>query len=74
MPVNPNEAPEGFVAVEQDGCDGCYFQRGKSCTIPLNYPSCTEYTRDDGVSVVFILLTDKPATANFPHDDMGTPV
>ena len=25
MDVNPNEAPEGYVAVKSWGCDGCAF-------------------------------------------------
>ena len=29
---------------------------------------------DDGFSVIFVPCTNKPATANWPHDDMGTPV
>ena len=29
MPVNPNEAPEGFVAVEErSGCNGCALTFG----------------------------------------------
>lgn len=75
MHVNPNEAPPGFEAVAAGGlaaCDGCAFQ-------PLPHDACAKHKcmgweRDDGFSVIFVPCTNKPATANFPHDDMGTPV
>ena len=75
MPVDPNEAPEGFVAVAAGSlatCDGCAFD-------PLPDDACMKHKcmgweRDDGFSVIFVPRTTKPATANFPHDDMGTPV
>ena len=76
MPVNPNEAPPGFEAVAAGGlaaCDGCAFQ-------PLPHGACAEHKcmgweRDDSFSVIFVpCANNKPATANFPHDDMGTPV
>lgn len=74
MPVNPNEAPAGFVAVEttlDKGCDGCALLfAGFECTTS----DCLKFYRVDLCNVIFVPRTDKPATANFPHDDMGTPV
>ena len=78
MHVNPNEAPPGFEAVAAGArdvtaaCDGCAFQ-------PLPHGACAKHKcmgweRDDGFSVIFVPCTNKPATANFPNDDMGTPV
>lgn len=70
MPVNPNEAPEGFVAVgvSSTDCAGCV-----GCTYSGSF-SCVKSARQDKSNVIFVPRSDKPATANFPHDDMGTPV
>lgn len=71
MPVNPNEAPEGFVAVEErSGCNGCALTFGGQL---CRWSPCDAPQRADQCYVIFISLS-KPATANFPHDDMGTPV
>lgn len=72
MPVNPNEAPEGFVAVESYSCDPCAFApySSKAC----READCNADSRADGCFVYFIKRTGRTATANFPHDDMGTPV
>lgn len=73
MPVNPNEAPAGFIAVEipeVDSCSGCHFEFEPSGCSHL----CGAVgDREDGCQVMFIQIA-KPATANWPHDDMGTPV
>lgn len=62
MPVNPNEAPEcavnGLLA-PRTMC-GHILVGGKDCGFSGGCPHQVEKT--------------KPATANFPHDDMGTPV
>ena len=71
MPVNPNEAPEGFEAAFTPfvaSCGGCVFE--SKCRAR----KCMPWERKDGMSVFFVLRTNKPATANWPHDDMGTPV
>lgn len=75
MPVNPNEAPEGFEAVEcdeHDSCDPCALapHSSKAC----READCDSYSRADGCFVLFIKRPGQTATANFPHDDMGTPV
>lgn len=75
MPVNPNEAPEGFEAVSPPdgaGCSDCVFDLLSDRTCSAF--KCEPWERKDGMSVFFVLRTNKPATANFPHDDMGTPV
>lgn len=73
MPVNPNEAPDGFVAVElQDfsDCGSCHFEE-------IGGPACemcgAQKDRADGCQVMFVRKSNM-ATANWPHDDMGTPV
>lgn len=51
--VNPNEAPEGYMAVQYTGfCDNCAFDNLESCAA-LSV-SCVSYLRDDGKSVYFI--------------------
>lgn len=71
MPVNPNEAPAGFIAVESYECDGCAFTRlSGECLGAI----CSSVHRTDECCVIFVPRTNKPATANFSHDDMGTPV
>ena len=50
MPVNPNEAPEGYEAVESNGCDGeCAFEyRSKEClsVASVSYTHLTLPTSD----------------------------
>lgn len=75
MAVNPNEAPDGYVAVESEVsamCAGCQFagNSDKGCEQIM----CMGWERDDGSNVIFIRAKSKAATANFPRDDMGTPV
>ena len=71
--IDPNEAPEGYLAVEERGCFGCAFNDK-----PLNdclSVECEASRRKDGHSVIFVKKPDDGrATANFPCDDMGTPV
>ncbi len=51
--VNPNEAPDGYMAVQYTGsCDNCAFTSLKFCG-ELGV-SCGSYGRDDGKSVYFI--------------------
>ena len=74
--VDKNEAPEGYFAVGcfgYFGCDGCAFKY-----TPLDYclsAECEASRRKDGHYVIFVKKPDDGrATANFPCDDMGTPV
>ena len=57
MPVNPNEAPEGYEAVESNGCDGeCAFEyRSKECLSV----ACGSCHRKDECCVIFV---KKPET------------
>lgn len=75
MPVNPNEAPDGhLMAIDESAfcdCTGCYYDS-------KDVRGCSEWCgaakdRKDGCLVIFV---ERPAaaTANWPHDDMGTPV
>ena len=75
MPVNPNEAQAGFEAVECDehySCDPCALAppNSKAC----READCSADSRADGCFVIFIKRPGQTATANFPCDDMGTPV
>lgn len=71
MAVNPNEAPEGYEAVESDGCrDECAFEyRSKECLSV----ACAETTREDGCYVIFVKKPEGKATASWPYDSEGTP-
>lgn len=62
MPVNPNEAPECAV-------NGLLEPRAMCAHILVGGALC-------GFSggCCHQVVKAKPATANFPHDDMGTPV
>ena len=69
MAVNPNEAPEGYVAVEAEGCGGCVFEYlSKECISA----ACGGCHRKDGCYVIFVAAT-KPS-AIWPYDSEGTPV
>lgn len=75
--IDPNEAPEGYLmAVKPNhfsNCTGCYYEE-------KDVPGCNEWCgyaddRKDGCLVIFVKKPDDGrATANFPCDDMGTPV
>jgi hypothetical protein len=55
--VNPFDAPDGFVAVEGAGCQGCAFNpenvdsNGQDCPM---YSRCCSGNRDDGANVIFV--------------------
>ena len=68
--IDPNEAPEGYLAVAvKSGCQGCAFIG--DCW----RADCTPNNRKDLCHVIFVKKPDDGrATANFPCDDMGTPV
>ena len=74
--VDKNEAPEGYLAVNdsggKNGCVPCSFTvYSKEC---ISFP-CSAHRRKDGCYVFFVKKhEDGRATANFPCDDMGTPV
>ena len=70
--IDPNEAPEGYLAVEGSGCFGCAFTYvDEGCLGAI----CGGGYRKDGCNVIFVKKPDDGrATANFPCDDMGTPV
>ena len=68
--VDPNEAPEGYVAVDRDECYGCEF----SYTSPECFgAACCSAHRKDGCNVIFV-KRDGKATASWPYDSEGTPV
>ena len=56
--VNPNEAPEGYVAVEQSSnlCTGCALRhKSGGCNVEESDGiNCTASIRMDGVNVIFI--------------------
>ena len=72
--IDKNEAPDGYLAVKgEEGCFGCAFKY-----TPPDYclsAECAASRRKDGHYVIFVKKPDDGrATANFPCDDMGTPV
>ena len=72
MAINPNEAPEGYVAVEGSGCKGCAL---KDRTVECWHAECAASTRKDGHFVIFVKKPDDgKATASWPYDSEGTPV
>ena len=48
MKVNPNEAPEGYVAIAEGSCYGCAFD--SNCS----QANCLPGNRYDACSVIFI--------------------
>ena len=70
MAVNPNEAPEGYLAVAiKSGCQGCAF-RGNCWRA-----DCAPHNRKDLCHVIFVKKPDGgKATASWPYDSEGTPV
>lgn len=73
MALNPNEAPEGYVAVDDNnyliGCSTCALEYGSP--VCMSVP-CVGTDRKDGHFVIFV-KRDGKATANLPCDDIGTP-
>lgn len=58
VPINPNEAPEGYIAQSAIGwsCINCAFHSRDittRCTAP-DYPSCVALQRKDNSDVIFV--------------------
>lgn len=71
--VDPNDAPEGFIAVAEDqdlpSCSGCYYQDSDNwCNRPSNMAKCTPMYRKDGKYVIFV---KKQATLSYPCGSLG---
>lgn len=77
--VDPNEAPPGCVAVEDndkfEACSRCCMGDNPAgvCELIGSPFSCSSEHRNDGRLVHFEFHHGR-ATANSPCDDMGTPV
>ena len=58
MPLDPHEAPKGYIAVVDDatGCKGCFFSDDVhcKCTLLKNNISCVSQFRDDNTEVIFV--------------------
>lgn len=65
--VDPNEAPEGYMAVESESCANCALINLGDCVSA----DCNRDVREDGRNVIFVKRPTKDA-ASFPYDDMGT--
>jgi len=57
--LNPNDAPDGYVAVESRGCNGCAFAMGDtggSCRFTDDEPEtpCADVERKDMKTVIFV--------------------
>ena len=77
--IDKNFAPPGFEAEEADdssSCCRCAFElcAQKVCDALTVSWDCASEGRPDGLYVIFVVRSALPATANFPCDDMGTPV
>ena len=75
MAVNPNEAPDGYEAVESDWCNGdCAFEFGsKEC----RSVACANIDRKDGCFVIFVkkpARDSSPAQITWPRDSEGREV
>lgn len=66
MQVNPNEAPEGYVAQFSGtgSCTGCYFFDDGICT-KENRISCQKQLRKDECEVVFVKIEHQPKFKNY---------
>ena len=56
--LDPNEAPEGFRAVESRlvlKCTGCYFlEQGRKCPNAVAVSDCYASNRNDRTEVIFV--------------------
>lgn len=53
--VNADDAPAGMKAMASfDGCQGCFYLKGKADCTRSSSVSCTELGRKDAQNVVFI--------------------
>ena len=69
--IDPNEAPEGYVAVKETFvCRGCALTYLDGDCLAAD---CAESNRKDGCNVIFV-KRDGKATASWPYDSEGTPV
>ena len=69
--VDPNEAPDGYVAAKTVvGCLGCDLDY---LSIECCRAACGSTHRKDGCEVIFV-KRDGKATASWPYDSEGTPV
>jgi len=53
MKVNPNEAPEGYIAIETASCDGCALDAAEHNKLCYQ-ADCLPGNRHDTCSVIFI--------------------
>ena len=68
--VDPNEAPDGYVAVDDDSPDACNFCDIEGGSRLCFGQRCLSDEREDGCNVRYRL---KPV-AIWPYDSEGTPV
>lgn len=58
-PIDPHEAPKGFIAVPFTGCAPCEY-RNNGCNMANGLSLCTPAKRADGRNVMFILTPPPP--------------
>ena len=68
--VDPNEAPDGYMAVEDDSPDACNFCDIEHGSRLCFGQKCSYDDREDGCNARFRM---KPV-AIWPYDSEGTPV
>lgn len=64
MKLDPNEAPDGYVAEASTTCNRCDFFK-EDCSLR----KCMSYHREDGVSVIFKKREDVPETTPSRADE-----
>lgn len=73
--IDANDAPRGYLAQpadHEDSCSGCDLQEEP---IACETTPCDRHRRKDMTDVIFVRIRHfATATANWPADDMGTPM
>lgn len=75
MPVNKNEAPEGFYAVSGTACAPCAFNGKPFCTYEEKYgkrPNCSSDRRLDDCHVHFIKKESEKTMEEYEHMTANT--
>lgn len=77
MAFNPNEAPEGYAAVESEWGNGCYVCDCKPLSKECVSTACEGSYRKDGCCVIFVkkpARDSSPAQITWPRDSEGREV
>jgi hypothetical protein len=75
MPLDKNEAPEGYEAINGSHCDGCVFCVNHFCIYRKTYskaPNCVPERRLDGRHVYFIKKESEKTMEEYEYCKAGT--